>query len=196
MNLNDLENRISEIASKFVLGEIEKQNNDPIGFVTDSLMIGAFRLMSHSVIETFFEASARKARDRLIVSIKSPDFTKETSMFFALAVYLKMTINYEKNFAQNEFDAFKKKVSDEIEKAIAANNGIKRDFFKLLGLLHGERIDQLDELLMTELDDFARHRGDVAHNDINRVRTIRAPSDEKASVESIIQLIKKQSWLC
>lgn len=71
-------------------------------------------------------------------------------------------------------------------KIIEGNHGVREDNFKSLILPTGVDIDQLDQTWLTNLDNFGKLRGEIAHK-TKRTTTQVNPKDEFDRVKSLLR---------
>lgn len=75
---------------------------------------------------------------------------------------------------------------------IEANNGIKENSIQILSGLMGYFSDELDPVLLNELNQYGKKRGDVAHDSWTKnTRTFESAEIEKSRLLTILDLIKK-----
>lgn len=70
------------------------------------------------------------------------------------------------------------------------NNGIKEKNFKTMVLPTGVEMDELDQTWLTNLDQFGKLRGDIAHQS-KRTQGLLDPEDEFKSVQALLKGIRK-----
>jgi hypothetical protein len=73
---------------------------------------------------------------------------------------------------------------------IKDNNGIKEKNFKTMVLPTGVEIDELDQTWLTNLDQFGKLRGDVAHQ-AKKTQGMINPEDELKSVNELLKGLKR-----
>lgn len=128
---------------------------------------------------------------RLSAQAKSTSFSlKDMHQLLAIVHYLGFDIGLSDPFDKAKYISKSTSLIATAEQKIIDNNGIKTRSFLMLCILFGVMPDDVDQTLLSTLDSYGSNRGDVAHRSISRVRTIQAPTDEKSSAITILQLLK------
>ncbi|WP_369064855.1 hypothetical protein [Burkholderia gladioli] len=160
--------------------------------------LAAFRLLSHAELEGYFEAKATAA-----IADLDGDFSRNavvTNKFAALIfLYLWKQKRQPEWSSTGNDDAetvdFKKLAQEALgygRQFVADNNGIKENSINTLSALMGYFGDQLDEVLVNELNQYGKKRGDVAHNSwVHNTRTFESAEIEKNRLENILYLTKE-----
>jgi len=181
----ELSDRIDELSRRFLDPQIPNET-DP-AFQPDVDGIAAFRVLAHAAIEEWLEKSAREEIAKL--SAKSPVRAAHRLLLLAqvLDISIPRMVPFDGPALKKAFEA----VLREAGKWIDDNNGIKTGSFCVLTLMCGGPPDEVDFALTSALDAYGKSRGDVAHKGLTAVRTVRAPSAEKADAINLIQAIDK-----
>lgn len=162
----------------------------------------AFRLLSHAELEGYFESKARDALDRFDAAFKAGQVL--TGRFVAL-IYLYLWKEKQQptwplgrgddpQSRQQEI-AFAKQLAQAAlgfgRQFVSANNGIKEGSIQMLSALMGFFPDELDSVLVNELNQYGKKRGDVAHSSwFFDTRTFDSADIEKSRLLTILGLTK------
>jgi len=161
-----------------------------------------YRLLVHAEFEAFLEDSCR---DLILKKISEwQNNNKPSNLIIAfLACYHS---GWGVDISLEELDFIKAakgrtKVKDAAKEAINIaltqyiqkikdNNGIKENNFKTMVLPTGVEIDELDQTWLTNLDQFGKLRGDVAHQS-KKTQGMINPEDELKSVNALLKGLKR-----
>lgn len=155
----------------------------------------AFRLLTHAELEGYFESMALDALTALDGAFKKGQV--QTAGFIAL-IYLYLWKERRQHVwpANLGDDAtyIKKLAQDALgfgRQFVAANNGIKEVSIQVLSALMGFFPDELDSVLVNELNQYGKKRGDVAHSSwFFNTRTFDSADIEKSRLTTILSLTK------
>jgi hypothetical protein len=155
----------------------------------------AFRLLTHAELEGYFESMALDALTVLDGAFKKGQV--QTAGFVAL-IYLNFwkerrqyvwpanpgdDVTYTKQLAQDALGFGRKFVAD--------NNGIKEASIQVLSALMGYFPGELDAVLVSELNQYGKKRGDVAHSSwFFNTRTFESADIERNRLITILSLTK------
>lgn len=160
----------------------------------------AFRLLTHAELEGYFESKARAALDQLEAEFKADrvvtaDFA---SLIFLLLWKERKQPTWPASAADDPDSREKdvchiKNLAQEAlgfgRQFIEANNGVKERSIQTLSALMGYFTDDLDAVLVSELNQYGRKRGDVAHSSwAFNTRTFESAEIEKRRIETILRL--------
>lgn len=160
--------------------------------------LAAFRLLSHAELEGYFEAKAGQAISNLDADFKAGNFmtTKFAALIFLHLWKQKkdpLWTNPAKNSKDDEGD-FKRLAQESLGFArqfIKENNGVKENSITTLSALMGYFTSDLDDILIRELNQYGKNRGDVAHDSWTRnTRTFDSATVERTRLLGILKLIK------
>lgn len=179
----------AEDAAKIVGGDI------PLPDYND---ISAFRLLAHAELEGFLEDKATEAVNNVQKNFDTDIFfdSQAASLVF-LHLWKKQTsIPWAKD--SDEIKAGRSLIKSATQDAlgfarkfIKENNGIKENSFHTLAALTGRFPDTVDPLLTTELNQYGRKRGDVAHKSWSVAKVVFDSAEvERNSFLKILELIK------
>lgn len=155
----------------------------------------AFRLLTHAELEGYFESRALDSLLALDASFKSGQVL--TAGFVAL-FYLHLW----KSRGQPTWPAlptddstYLKQVAQQAlgfgRQFLSANNGIKEASIHVMSALMGFFPDELDAVLVNELNQYGKKRGDVAHSSWHfNTRTFESADIEKNRLTTILRLTK------
>lgn len=158
-----------------------------------------FRLLAHAEIEAFLEDVTFDAAKRS-VSAWSRDRTTGDTLFCLIA-------HYHHGFAVDPLEAppfpdssrpkMKESIKELVDVAMKQyksihinNNGVKEDNIVRLILPIGIRKDDLDPLWITNLNEFGKQRGDLAHSTAKAQQQI-DPKSEWQVVEDLVLGLRK-----
>ena len=158
-----------------------------------------FRLLAHAEIEAFIEDVTFDAAKRS-VSAWSRDRTTGDTLFCLIA-------HYHHGFAVDQFesppfpDTSRPKMKESIKELVdvamrqyksihSTNNGVKEDNIVRLILPIGVRKTDLDPLWITNLNEFGKQRGDVAHSTAKAQQRIDPRSEWQVVSDLLIGLQK------
>jgi hypothetical protein len=161
-----------------------------------------YRLLVHAEFEAFLEESCR---DLILKKISEwQRSNKPSNLIIAfLACYHSgwgVDISLEEQEIINAAKG-RTKVKDAAKEAIniaqtqyiqkiKENNGIKEKNFKTMVLPTGVEIDELDQTWLTNLDQFGKLRGDVAHQS-KKTQGMINPEDELKLVNTLLKGLKR-----
>jgi hypothetical protein len=160
----------------------------------------AFRLLTHAELEGYFESKALDALTELDTLFKSDQIM--TSRFVAL-IYLYLwrekhqlswppTQGNDPQSRQQDKAYMKQLAQGAIgfgRQFVATNNGIKESSIHVLSALMGFFPDELDQILVSELNQYGKKRGDVAHRSwLFDTRTFESADIEKNRLITILNL--------
>lgn len=170
------------------------QNNQPFP-APDFDDFAAFRLLTHAELEGYFELKVIDALTVLDQAFKQDQVL--TAGFVAL-IYLYLSKercqpiwpalpsqdkSYAKQLAQEALGFGRQFVS--------ANNGIKEGSIHVMSGLMGFFPDELDGVLVNELNQYGKNRGDVAHSSWHfNTRTFESADIERNRLIRILELTK------
>lgn len=134
----------------------------------------AFRLLTHAELEGYFESKAADALSSLDTFLKSGNNGLTSRLAATTYLYLwKHRIKPEWPEVGDDVEsrqrdqAFAKKLAQEAlgfgRQFVKQNNGIKEASINVLSALMGFFPDELDKVLVSELNQYGKKRGDVAH---------------------------------
>jgi hypothetical protein len=184
----DLETRVNALRYKFVQDQVELENKNPTAFTADLDRLAAFRLLVHAEFEEYLENKAREGLDHLDKGFK--DGAQAIRANLSILIIGAM-LGKQAKFDSNQWKEFVGEVIKTARNAISENNGIKENSFTQLVVFSGKMPDEIDETLSSVLTSYGRSRGEVAHQSVTRVRTIRAPSAEAKEAEDILHGLKR-----
>lgn len=177
-----LEARIKELKIKFIQDQVVAEASDPL-FAADLDMLAAFRLLVHAEIEEFLENKAREGLDAMERTFKAGNQAiRENFCLIVMGAMLEIPPRVE----IDQWSAYASEVLASARSAIKKNNGIKEHSFQRLVVFCGKMPDETDIALASALNTYGKCRGDVAHNSVKSVRTIRAPSAELKDAEDLL----------
>lgn len=200
---NHLESRCLSLIERYIDPTIQAERDaiaqgnplpDP-----DFDSLAAFRLLSHAELEGYFEAKAAQSILALDANFKSGNFmtTEFASLIFLFLWKQKkdpLWTNSVKSSKDEEVD-FKRLAQDSLGFArqfIKDNNGVKENSITTLSALMGYFPSDIDHILISELNQYGKNRGEVAHDSWTRnTRTFDAANIEKSRLLSILSLIKQ-----
>lgn len=203
---NHLETRCCALIARYIdpLIQVEKVAAAAGGQVPipDFDSMAAFRLLVHAELENYFEDKAAAALERL-----QDNFSKNAVMTEKLAALIFLHIWKQKKIPSwtaatgddqairaAELVDFKRMAQEALgygRQYIKDNNGIKETSIQTMSALMGYFKDELDGVLVTELNQYGKMRGDVAHRSwVNNTRTFLSPQIEKDKLEVILKLTK------
>lgn len=192
-----LQDRIDELALKFMQDQVNAELLDPTGFEPDLDKLAAFRLLVHGEIEDFLEAKAKDNVAAISAKIASNSpWMRQSPELLAVAIALKKALPGQDHLEPVKFVSFANDLLSSARAAIADNNGVKAQSFVLLSLLSGKMLDEIDDILSNSLNSYGKNRGDVAHKSVTHSTTLNAPSTELATAQSLVQEIAKFHDVC
>jgi hypothetical protein len=157
--------------------------------------IAAFRLLTHAELEGYFESRAIEAIQWLDASFKNGQVL--TAKFVALSYLYLWKERRQPAWPNLQSDdvAYAKQLAQEAlgfgRQFIAGNNGIKEASIHLLSAVMGFFPDELDSILVNELNQYGKKRGDVAHSSWHfNTRTFESADIEKNRLTTILKLTK------
>jgi hypothetical protein len=159
-----------------------------------------YRLLVHAEIEAFLEDVTFETA-RLGVSEWARTKKVSNCLFCLVASYhagfFVEGLDEEPPFLSEQRTKLKDSVQDLVENALkqyrhihATNHGIKEENLFRLVLPVGVRKDELDALWITNLNEFGKRRGDIAHKAVKAHQQI-DPSSELQDVQSLLAGLKK-----
>ncbi len=186
-------NRICKLKSLYL-----PSNTSPTGEYDDNdyERVLAFNLLVHAEIEYYFEQSAL-----LIAGLAYDMWDKKqisSKVLLALAVY------YDGTYAALPDDIKGNRRNEDINKRIkdaytrynhyirSNNHGIKTKNLLNIFLPIGIQVEDLDENMLTAMDNFGAKRGIIAHStNSNRAIHLEAPDDAENKISNIMAYINK-----
>lgn len=193
-----LQKRSTELLNKFIEPTIQAealamQEGSPFPDPNFDLF-AAFRMLSHAELEGYFEKKAMLALEKLELDFKS---NVVLSKNFASLIFLHLWVqNRLPEWSADKGDqiVFKKMAQDALgfgRQFIKTNNGIKEASIIILSALMGFFADELDNILLNELNQYGKLRGDVAHDSwAHNTKTFESADIEKKRLERILELTK------
>lgn len=193
-----LEKRSIELLDKFIDPIIKAEDLATENFQAipepDFDSMAAFRLLSHAELEGYFEKKAKQALDKLEQAFQSDNvLTKD----FASLIFLQLWVEKrspEWSVLSIDRPEFKQMAQDALgfgRQFINNNNGIKEKSIIVLSALMGSFEDELDDILVRELNQYGKLRGDVAHDSWkHNTRTFESAVIEKTRLNTILKLTK------
>lgn len=181
-----LSSRFAELCAKFLDTEIAAEIADPATFSPDLDKLAAFRLLFHAEVETFLES---KALDQLMLlqgDIGSGVWHRQHPQILSLYLIVRNFIQKVDGLTDVDLRSHYCQVLAAARARIKDSNGIKADTFTFLSVAAGKSLDEIDTTLLSTLNSYGKNRGDVAHASVPRVRSLVAPSAEKAAGGDII----------
>lgn len=195
----DLNKRLRELRDHLLPSTFSKT-----GTYTDRQIDRArgYRLLVHAEFEAFFEDSCRELIVKKISEWKRNN--KPSNLVIALLACYHSGWGVDNsadgidivNAAKGRIkvkDAAKESIDMALTQYIQKlkdNNGIKEKNFKTMVLPTGVEMDELDQTWLTNLDQFGKLRGDVAHQS-KKTQGQLDPQDEYKSVQGLLKGIKK-----
>lgn len=190
----ELVQNCAALETKFISQQLHHETTDIASFVADTEFLAAYRFLVHAEIEDYLERKARDYLAQLKRQITTNPRPSISSVHWIYRLCAYFDIQLPKDYSFNQA-AFFNKVEDAIKKgeeALSKNNGIKGESFKLAAFILGYQLDELDQTLIINLNNFGEARGVIAHRGLPRVRQqINAPSVEKNNVDAILNGIKQ-----
>jgi hypothetical protein len=181
-----LRSRIAELAKRFVDFDIP-YDRDPTPHELD--MIASFKLLAHAEFETFIESRILDTIQQGLAAWKNQK--KVTRALFGLL--LRWYPYFEQDQNQYAFPQPMTTITDLLERLsriaereINDNNGIKKEAFSRLCYSVGILSDDISPLLLAALESYGKHRGDIAHNPVGKVRTLNDPRVEANDASQIV----------
>jgi hypothetical protein len=162
----------------------------------------AFRLLTHAELEGYFESKALDVLTALDTIFKNGQVL--TSRFVAL-IYLYLwrekrqpswpVVQGDDPQSRQQDAAYTKQLAQEAlgfgRQFVAANNGIKESSIHVLSAVMGFFPDELDQVLVSELNQYGKKRGDVAHKSWHfKTQTFESADIEKNRLTTILSLTK------
>lgn len=178
--------RYSELCSKFLNDEVRAEIDSPGSFLCDLDKLAAFRLLFHAEVETFLEARAIDQLSLIQTDINKGVWQKQHPSILSLYLLVQNFIQSDNGLTDSELKPHFNKVIGSARAKVKKNNSIKADAFTFLSVAAGKSLDEIDATLLSTLNSYGRDRGDVAHSSVTRVRSLAAPSAEKAVSEDIV----------
>lgn len=155
----------------------------------------AFRLLTHAELEGYFESKARDYLAALDVAFKRGQVL--TAGFVALICLHLWKDRRQPIWPPLPADdpAYLKQLAQDAlgfgRRFVADNNGIKEASIHVMSALMGFFPDELDAVLVSELDQYGKKRGDVAHSSWHfNTRTFESADIEKNRLCTILSLTK------
>lgn len=155
----------------------------------------AFRLLTHAELEGYYEAKAKASLDVLDAKFRSGSAL--TADFSALIFLYLWKERQQLNWPStpDRDPGYIKALAQEAigfgRQFVAANNGVKEASMRTLSALMGYFPDELDEVLISELNQYGSKRGDVAHSSwAFNTRTFESADIEKNRLVNILTLTK------
>lgn len=192
-----LEKRSKELLGKFIFPIIDSENEalvkgEPIPD-PDFDSLAAFRMLSHAELEGYFETKALEVISRLDTDFKADKVL--TKDFYALSYFYFCKkghiVKGKEEVSRAELKDFAQKALGFARQFVSDNNGIKENSIVCLSSIMGFFGDEIDALLVSELNQYGKLRGDVAHDSwAHNTRTFESAEIEKKRLEEILKLIK------
>lgn len=187
-----LEANCAQLERKFIQDQLNIELHDIANFIPDPEFLAAYRFLVHAEIEDYLE---KKARDQIINlrrMIAGPKYPSLNSMpwIYVLSSLCAVSLPFDHQYDEKNFFKKVNETLNKLEDKVNDNNGIKGETLKLVSLILGKGMDEIDQLLATNLTSFGEARGDIAHRSVSRVSTILAPSAEKQKVDTVIDMIR------
>lgn len=202
-----LKSRANELILKYLEPTIfaerkaveEKQPLPPVDFDN----FAAFRLLTHAELEGYFETKAQLALDELDQLFK---LGKPATAKFAALIFLYLwkqrqvpawsdragTDSESRKAEERDFKNLAQMAYGYGRQFIKDNNGIKENSIYVLSGLMGYFSDELDEVLVVELNQYGKKRGDVAHESWTKNKRVFDSAEiEKSRLLLILQLTEK-----
>lgn len=154
-----------------------------------------YRLLAHAEIESFLEDVTMQVAKAAVLNWISKKKTSDS--LICLLAHYHVGFDMEGEDLEPSFpDTSRQKVKEEIKEAIQNafkqyntihdnNHGIREKNFKRLVLPIGIRIDQIDPTWLTNMDDFGKVRGEIAHKTVK----IQQQIDPKSEFDRISDLV-------
>jgi len=187
-----LESNCRRLEAKFIHDQLQTELHDIANFVADLEFLAAYRFLIHAEIEDYLERKARDELARLKKMVSKPPYPKISTMpwiyVFASLCGASLPFDYQYDEA-----AFFRRVNElliKMEERVNENNGVKGETLKLISVVLGKGLDEIDQSLAANLTSFGQERGDIAHRSLGRVSTISAPSAEKQKVDNIMNMLR------
>lgn len=160
--------------------------------------LAAFRLLSHAELEGYFEAKAEIAIANLDTDFRAGDFktTQFASLIFLYLWKQRREPQWTSSASKDNDDVDLKRLAQEslgyARQFIKENNGIKENSISTLSAMMGYFANDLDSILISELNQYGKNRGDVAHASwAHNTRTFEAATIEKNRLQTILSLTKQ-----
>ena len=204
-----LESRHRELVAKYLQPTIDAEKNALENRealpATDFDQLASFRLLMHAELEGYFERKASRALAELQAEfdkdkVRTRDFAALVSLFlFAVPADASSGSQGSKSHPEpmwtpdgkGEFKNSAQRALGQAREFIKTNNGIKEASVYVLSALQGHFPDELDDVLVTTLNEFGKLRGDVAHDSWkHNTRTFQSAEIEKKQVETILSLVE------
>ncbi len=194
----ELEARCGELCAKYIQPMIDAEvralhDGKPVP-APDFDHMASYRLLVHAELEGYFERRSKAAIDTLQTEMKA-GMVLTQRMASIVALYLWRT-QWRPLWPgpSSDRNVFKQVAQDALGFAtsfISGNNGIKEDSIEMLSALMGYFPDEIDRVLVTELNELGKRRGDVAHESWTKnTRTFESAQIEKDRIERILRLVK------
>ena len=185
-----LEQRLVELAQKFVDDQVQAEIADPAAFQPDLDRLAAFRLLVHAEIEDFLEAKAKDNIRAMGMRIATGSgWMRASPELLPLAVALKRAVPHDDPLEVQRYVAFANELLGAARSAVTDNNGIKSQQFAFLSLCAGKMLDEVDGVLSAGLNSFGKNRGDVAHKSVTHCNSLQAPSAELHAARTLVSQI-------
>jgi hypothetical protein len=194
-----LDKRLSDLLCKFIVPIVEAEDEalaNSIQLPTpDYDSIAAFRLLAHAELERYFEQKALSAVDKLDNMIKAgKSITHDIAALISLYLWKSKHI-FDWSSVTTSRQYFNVNAQNALGFArdiIKKNNGIKEDSISVLSAIMGYFEDELDNVLISELNQYGKLRGEVAHDSWTfNTRTFDAAVIEQNRVKDILRLIRE-----
>lgn len=155
----------------------------------------AFRLLTHAELEGYFESRALDSLAALDAAFRRGQV--QTVGFVALIYLYFWKERRQPVWPSMPVDdvAYLKQLAQEAlgfgRQFVATNNGIKEASIHVMSALMGFFPDELDAVLVSELNQYGKRRGDVAHSSWHfNTRTFESADIEKSRLTTILSLTK------
>ena len=160
----------------------------------------AFRLLTHAELEGYFESKAGQCLDSLETTFKANQTltARLSSLIFLYLWTERRQLSWPANDGedgQSNNTGYCKSLAHEAlgfgRQFVKSNNGIKSASIHVLSALMGYYPGEVDQLLVDELNQYGRKRGDVAHASwAHNTRTFDSALIEKNRLVQILKLTK------
>jgi len=164
MKVSDLRNNINKIESSFL------PPPNPIGTYSEkeALGINAYISLVHSEIENFIEAEVLQVCNLSVNQYETNGTINKVILgllcFSGLTYEIPPESKHIQNIDKLSIENKIKKARDLFNNIVRTkNNGIKEKNILSMLLPIGFSIDDIDDLFLTEMNDFGKQRGEIAH---------------------------------
>lgn len=195
LRFDDLRQRLSSLRKNLLPGKFS-----PTGIYSDKQLDRArsYRLLCHAEIESFLEDIAKAKVIEKIRDWKNSKIPSDLLICFLCCYHSNWEYDDE---SSSENTITKTKVKDKAEeiidfamiqynRIIQENHGLKVKNIKQLFIPIGIRMNDLDPLWLTEMDQFGERRGAVAHTTVSMHQVI-DPRSEYQTVQTLLVGLKR-----